>query len=105
MELHPDNQQPTSEATQIVKPMKLQEEVKLRTMIRQIMAETRIKVNKGWEDYDQNRDADNDAIKSGYDAHYHQQYASVTYDLDNLAELESGGTNIIDRRAAGREGK
>ena len=79
--------------------MKLQEEIKLRQVIRKILKETRPKVNKGWEGYDVDPHADNSEIDTGYAAAYHRQYAPSAGDADHLAELETGGHNIITRHA------
>ncbi len=82
----------------IVNAMRLSEEVKLRQLIRTLIQETRVKVNKGWEGYEQGLDADNSDIDAGYDAHYYEQYANVTMGQDHTAELDSGGENVITRR-------
>ena len=82
--------------------MKLQEEIKLRRIIRRILKETRPKVNRGWEGYDIDPHADNDEIDAGYAAAYNQQFANATGGADHLAEDETGGHNIITRHVKKR---
>lgn len=85
--------------------MRLQDEVRLRNVIRQVINETRARVNRGWEGYEHGLDADNSDIDAGYHAHYYQQYANSTMGLDNIAELDSGGMNVLLRRKKRRRRK
>lgn len=85
----------------IVTRMRLKEEISLRRMIRGIINET-LKMNKGWEGYEQGLNADNDEIDVGYDAAYYEQYADAVLGLDRTAELDAGGENVITRRRKAR---
>lgn len=85
--------------------MNLKEEVQLRRLIRRMLQETRPKVNRGWEGYNQDPYDANEDIDAGYEAAYYEQYANATNRMDNLAELETGGHNIITRHAKSKQKK
>ena len=71
----------------------------LRNVIRAVIHETRAKPNRGWEGYARFDAEDNIDIDVGYPAAYHTQYANTTGDNDELPEINTGGLNVVSRRA------
>jgi hypothetical protein len=73
--------------------------MKLRTLIRQLIAET-LKNAPGWENYDSlDRSADNNKmIDSGYAAAYHRQYHDAIHNNEELNNLERGGLNVVSKK-------
>lgn len=71
---------------------------RLRSLVRTIIRETRVKPNRGWEGYTRFADDENIEIDAGYPACYHTQYANVAGDLDELPEIDVGGFNVTVRR-------
>lgn len=75
--------------------------MELRKLIRQLIAET-IKTSPGWDDYNpgQRGAEKNVSVDAGYSAAYHRQYGPGLDTVEDLYDLQRGGSNVVSRHKA-----